>query len=247
MSFQQGTVLSIVQQVMEELGFTSPSAVAGTSDPTIAQFGALLKASVYELSQVYPWEQRQKEMTITTVASTETYSLPSDFGYLVDQTQWDRTNQWPLLGPASAQQWQFLKGGFATSNIRYKYRLRQNLFYLHPTPGATGGGETLAMEYVSNAWYLTAGSDETVQTNYIEEFTDDGDIVYLDKWLVMRYLKLKFWETKGFDTTAFRDDFLTVFNAVTGKNKGAPVLSLVPRAPEVLLGPWNVPEGNWNV
>jgi len=246
MSFQQGTVLGVVQQVMSELGFASPTTVVGNTDATVRQFAALLRASVFELSQAFPWEQRQKELTITTLASTEGYALPSDYSYFVDQTQWDRTNQWPLLGPRSAQQWAFLKGGFASSGPRYRWRLRNNEFIIHPTPGATGGGETLAMEYISNAWYLTAGGDPDTPTDFIADFTADGDIPYLDKWLLQRYLKLKFWETKGFDSTAFMDDFMTVFNSLTGKNKGAPVLSIAPRPVEILLGPWNIPDGNWN-
>jgi hypothetical protein len=38
-----------------------------------------------------------------------------------------------------------------------------------------------------------------------------------------------------------------VWEARIGKNKGAPVLTLAPRARSMLIGINNIPDGSWNV
>ena len=37
------------------------------------------------------------------------YAMPSDFDRPVDRTQWDKTRHWEMIGPDTAQQWQWLK------------------------------------------------------------------------------------------------------------------------------------------
>jgi hypothetical protein len=99
------------------------------------------------------------------------------------------------------------------------------------------------MEYVTKNWVQKA----TVPITYDELVTADGDSILYHPWLIIKFLKLKFYELKGFDTTAPQADFMRVFQSMSGKSKGAPVLSLTPYTSPVFIGPWSIPDGSWSV
>src|SRR3990167_3537777 len=50
--------------------------------------------------------------TVTLTFSQIRYAFPTDFDRLVDDTQWDKSQNWALQGPETGQQWQWLKSGF---------------------------------------------------------------------------------------------------------------------------------------
>jgi|LNFM01.1.fsa_nt_gb hypothetical protein len=234
------TVLEIIRQVSGEVGIPRPSAAVSALDTSTQQLLTLLKSAGFELTIYYNWEQLTKEWQQTTTASVDSYALPADFSYFTDQTQWDRTNRWPLLGPKSGQEWQWLKGGLLASGPRIRYRLRGGKFLIHPVPTSA---LDLRAEYISSYWIET---DPIGSEVYKGTITADSDIPVLDFWLLVKYLKYKFWAAKGFDTTSYRDDFLMVFDSLTGKDKGAPLLSLSPKQTPMLVGYHSVPDGSWN-
>ena len=246
-------VLWIIRQAMSELGLPSPRAAMTTQDELVAQFVSLLNRCGYELVQGYPWEQLDKQWLLETELGVDEYTIPSDFSYFLDQTQWDRTNHWPLLGPKTAQEWQWLKGGLLSSGPRIRYRIWKGKFNIFPTPSAQNEPSsdntgvyapwTLAMEYISRNWLESA----TVANTTYDMIQSDTDICLLDPWVVTSYLKLKFKQAKGLDDTALKNDFVNIFWARTGKNKGAQVLTLAPRARTMLIGINNIPDGSWNV
>ena len=247
-------VLWVVQQAMAELGLPTPREVATSQDDLVRQFLALLNRCGYELVQGYPWEQLDKQFIIETVEGKAEYALPADWSYFIDQTQWDRTNHWPLLGPKSPQEWQWLKGGLLSSGPRLRYRVWGGKFDLFPTPSATNTPSadtntgvfapwTLAMEYISRNWL----QDANVANTTYDMVQADTNIVLLDPWIVTSYLKLKFRESKGLDNATFKEDFVQLFWSRTGKNKGAPILTMAPRARTMLIGVNNIPDGSWNV
>jgi hypothetical protein len=232
------TALEIVNQAAGELGLLTTASVTA-SDTQTTQLLSLLNAAGNELVMMYPWEQLTEEYTLNTVNGQEDYALPTDWAYFLDQTQWDRTNHWPLMGPKSAQEWQWLKGGLLSQGPRLRYRVRVNRLYLFPTPGTTVW--SLAMEYVRSTWveYGAGTYRDTVQS--------DADVPVFDPWLLVKFVKLKFFEAKGLNTEAVKSDFLLTLTSTTGKDKGAPILSLAPRVRSILIGPYSVPDGNWPV
>src|SRR5574343_1278822 len=143
------SVLSIIQQAALEMGLPKPLEAVTSQDQTVQQLVALLNSAGTEMVIGYPWEQLTKEYIITTVEGQSEYSLPSDWSYFLDQTQWDRTNHWPLLGPKTAQEWQWLKGGLLSSGPRIRYRVVGGRIELFPTDSASS---EIAMEYVSTNW-----------------------------------------------------------------------------------------------
>jgi len=239
-------VLWCVQQSMTEMGLPKPVEVVASSDATVQQILALLNRAGADLVIGFPWEQLTKEHKIITQEDVGAYPMPSDWSYYLDQTQWDRTNHWPLLGPKSAQEWQWLKGGLLSSGPRTRYRVVGGKFEIWPIPAAGTGttvGAELAMEYVSDAWLM----DANVANTHYSSVQNDTDILLLDPWIVTAYLKLKYWEAKGLNTAAYAKDFMGTWEARIGKNKGAPMLTLAPRARTMLIGINNIPDGSWQV
>jgi hypothetical protein len=237
------SALDILKQVAGELGLPQPVTINGTQDVQTLQLLSLLNSAGNELLMYYTWEQFTQQWNFNTEEGKDSYDLPLDYNYFVDQTQWDRTNFWPLLGPKSAQEWAWLKGGLLAAAPRLRYRVMNNKFWLHPTPQAGPDGFTpfnLNMEYLSCNWVATT-------TNVVAMVTLDGDLVQYDPWMVIKFIKMKFYELKGFDTTATTADFMRIFNALTGKSRGAPKLSLSPRYPPLFIGPWSIPDGSWDV
>jgi hypothetical protein len=245
------TAIWVVQQAMIEMGLNKPAQLVASTDITVQQMLGLLNRAGTDMVIGFPWEQLTKEYVFNTANSTVDglvlkQPLPADWSYFLDQTQWDRTNHWPLLGPKTAQEWQWLKGGLLSSGPRIRYRVVGGFLELFPssgTPPSTPPTSEIAMEYVADTWVQSSVTANT----FTNEVLADEDIILFDPWVISAYLKLKYWEAKGLDTTAYSKDFVGTWEARIGKNKGAPVLTLAPRARSMLIGINNIPDGSWNV
>lgn len=234
---QYWAALDLLKQVAAELGLEQPTTLSDPGNIQTAQLLAFLNSAGNELYTYYPWMQFTEFYDFNTVDGQESYDLPLDWGYFVDQTQWDRTNHWPLMGPKSPQEWAYIKSGLVAAFPRMRYRVFQDQLFLFPTPGSSVFN--MHMEYIKCNWMI----HETAEGNMV---IADGDTVLYQPWMIMKYIKLKFYELKGFDTTGVTSDFMRMFLAFTGKDRGAPTLSLSPTTMEQYIGPWSVPDGNWN-
>jgi hypothetical protein len=230
---QYWTAIDVLKQVTGELGLPSIPTITGLSDVQSVQLLSLLNSAGNELMLYYPWEQLTAEWVFDTINGQGDYDLPIDYTYFTDATQWDRTNHWPLLGPKSPQEWAWLK-----ALPRQRYRIQNNKLKLWPTPSTPSF--KLAMEYVVKNWVVSGSTDTDM-------ITQDSDILRYEPWLLVKFVKFKFYELKGFNTTGVNADFMRVFNNLTGKDTGAKILSLSPQVQSQYLGPWSVPDGSWNI
>lgn len=149
------SLLTMLQTAAREMGITSPVSVVSASDEQAQQLLALAQREGKELRSTYDWPQLQKEVTITTVSGQANYALPADFERFVFNTEWDRTNHWEILGPASPQEWQFRKSGIVNAGPRFRFRVKgvaDNQFYIDPTPSSSG--TVIAFEYITTNWIL---------------------------------------------------------------------------------------------
>lgn len=231
------TPLQVLNQAAGELGLPQVTTIVGLANVQNVQLLSLLNAAGNELLLYYPYEQFTKEWLPAIVASTADYDLPDDLAYFKDQTQWDRSNHWPLLGPKSAQEWAWLKGSLTATLPRIRYRIANNQLKLYPTPEQT---YVFAMEYVKRNWVTKSDASEVAMV------TEDDDVINYNPWLLIKFLKFKFFELKGFDVSGPKADFMRIFLSLTGKDTGAPTLSLAPRRAPQYLGPGSIPDGNWN-
>ena len=243
---QYWSALSVLNQVAGELGLNRVSTITGLTDLQSVQLLSLLNSGGNELMLYYPWEQFSKEWTFETEVGISEYDLPDDYNYFVDQTQWDRSNHWPLLGPKSPQEWAWLKNSLVAPLPRLRYRVADNKLKIYPAPSADSSPSTttLSMEYIQKNWITTAAS-ETTETDMI---VASEDTLNYNPWLLVKFVKFKFYELKGFNTAGVNGDFMRVFNNLTGKDTGAAKLSLSGSTASVgYIGPWSIPDGSWNV
>lgn len=161
------------------------------------------------------------------------YALPADYDATVPRTHWDKSKHWEMLGPEDAQQWEWLLSGYISTGPRIRWRLLGNTFQIWP---GVSTNELLGYEYRSQAW---AESAVGIPKN---SFTQDTDIcIYPDRLMVLM-TKLKYFEAKGFDTTAMYRNFMTELETVMAQDMSAANLSFAPRPGTVLIGYDNIPD-----
>jgi len=230
------SALTLVRQVAGELGLPAPPSLV-TDDPQVTQLVALLNSAGNELNLYYPWQQFTKFHAFSTVSGQDGYDLPPDWLYYIDQTQWNSSGNNELVGPKSPQEWSRLKGGLGAA-AGMRYRVYQDKLMFLPIPGSKS--TNISIEYIKKNWVLKTDHSE------IELVSQDSDKIQYQPWLIIKFLRLKFYELKGFDTTAPKADFMRMFLTLVGKDKGAPVLSLTPSAASGLIGSWQIPDGSWS-
>lgn len=164
------------------------------------------------------------------------YDLPSDYVSTVNRTHWDKSKRWEMVGPESAQQWEWLLSGYISTGPRIRWRIFGNKFQIWPGMNA---GELLGFEYRSNSWAESvAGVAKTSFT------ADDDTAIYPDRLMVLG-TKLKYFEAKGFDTTALYRDYLMELETSIGQDTASPNLSFAPRPGTVLIGYDNIPDSGY--
>jgi hypothetical protein len=172
--------------------------------------------------------------TGTTFTLTKVkYSMPSDYDRQIDRTHWDKSKHWEMLGPETAQQWEWLISGYISTGPRIRYRIFGGYFQIWP---AVAVNETLGFEYISNGW--AADASGTAKTS----FTVDTDTCIFPDRLMVLGLKLKYFEIKGFDTTSLYRDYISQLGIAHANDSGSPTLSMAPRLSSILIGYENIPD-----
>jgi hypothetical protein len=164
------------------------------------------------------------------------YSLPTDYEALVPRTMWDKSKHWEMLGPEDAQQWEWLLSGYISTGPRIRWRLLGAYFQIWPGMSTS---EYLGFEYRSKGWANAA--DGTVKNS----FTADTDTCIYPDRLMVNATKLKYFEAKGFDTTAMMRNYLTEMEAAKALDMSSANLSLAPRPGTVLIGYDNIPDSGY--
>jgi len=170
---------------------------------------------------------------VTFTFSQTKYDLPADFETITDNTHWDKTKHWQMLGPEDAQQWQWLKSGYISTGPRIRWRILGNQFQIWPPYNTQ---EYLGFEYRSKGWARAANG--TVKNS----FTADTDTTVYDDRLLVLGTKLKYFQIKSFDTTALQQDYFRILNVVKANDKGSANLSFAPYPTKVLIGYANIPD-----
>lgn len=174
--------------------------------------------------------------TVDLSFSQTLYDLPSDWDREITQTEWDRTNRWPLIGPETPQDWQSFRSGIVYSGPRQRFRILSNAYAINPPPP---DGLTFAMEYMSKAWIVSpAGVALTA-------FASDSDTTVFNDSLLIAGLKAKWKMAKGLDGTFDMAEFRTLLEQNKAQDKSAPVLSIGGARRSILLSTDNIPDGGF--
>ncbi|VVD96429.1 hypothetical protein PIN31009_01898 [Pandoraea iniqua] len=193
--------------------------------------------SVDSVSQVTLNQNATVTATGSQIVFAQTkYTMPADYDRLIDRTQWDKSKHWEMLGPESPQQWQWIKSGYIATGPRVRWRVLGGYFQVWP---ALNTSEYLGLEYTSKYWARDATGTPK------DALTQDTDTsIFSDRMMVIG-TKLKYFEIKGFDTTALKRDFDSEFDIRMATEQGGATLSMAPRLSQVLVGPENTPDSGY--
>lgn len=238
---QAHSLLTIVQRHCQRTNLPVPTTVYGSSDTLTQQLQGLLEEEGRDLSMRGDWEGLTFEATHTTTAAEDQGAIATiasnGFRFIKNQTIWDRTSKLPVCGPMDSRQWQATKA-LATSNPRYRFRIRGGKLLVNPTPTA---GLTWAFEYVGKFWI----TDSTGVT-YREYFGADADLVLLPPQILLMGLRWRWKKEKGL---AYDEDFRTYEMQVKdalGRDGGKEVLCMSEERRSVRPGIFVSP-GNWDL
>ena len=219
----------VLTAIPSTTGLDNTYSIVGTNVPQDTYVDEVLSATSVSTTQ-----QSSASSTDGTVTFSKTiYPLPDDYETITDNTHWDKTKHWQMLGPVDAQQWQWLKSGYISTGPRVRWRILGNEFQIWPPYNTQ---EYLGFEYRSKGWARAA--DGTVKNS----FTADSDTTVLDDSVIALLTKLKYFQIKSFDTTALLQDYQRYLNVAKANDKGSATLSFAPQPSAVLIGWANVPD-----
>lgn len=224
------TLLTIVRNAANRLGLPQPSTVAGSTDPNAITLLAMAQEEGKTLARRHEWQVLQTEYTFPTVASTESYDLPTDFDRILKDTVFNRTRRRRMVGDLTPDQWQQTKASLVTM-VNPAFRIRGGSFLVSPTPSAV---ETVAYEYMSTKWCQSSGG--TAQ----DEWASDTDTGKLKEDLMTLGVIWRYRSAKGLEYGEAMDTY-EIEVAKEIMNDGARVridasnseMDRVPRAPQV--------------
>ena len=222
------TANELLNQVAVEVGLTRQTDVLASNDESFGRMAALANACLTELMQSKAWERMTRTATITGADVLNfggKVPLPADYAYMINQTGWERSQDVPLLGPLSPQDWTYLVGRDLVSYTIYaSFRLREGQVWIFPwaeNPPTEEPEVEITYEYASNSTVLVNGE----AGQYADSIQNSGDVVLFQPYLFERLLKLRFLNSKGMDTQEAATQYVLALQSWEGKDVGAPILN----------------------
>lgn len=242
------SVLTIAQAVADEVGIPRPSSLVSSTDDTSRQLLALLNREGQQLVTRYQWAACLRDKSVTVTSGTDTYQVPTDFSRIVEDSMWDTTNKWPMVGPLSSQEWETLQRGVLITTPRRVWRLigeadgtyaaAATAKYVQISPSPTNSTDTFFYEYVTTG-FARQNSDAAAGT-----FDHDSDVPILPEQLFILGGIWRFLRAKGLPYDEEKETYEREVSRCIAQDKSARTLPLGTRR---TLGPRlldleNVPE-----
>ena len=228
-----------VRDVMQSIGLTAPPTIYDSNDKTAKQMWRLATEIGQQLIDQYDWQALGKEFTITTDGVTLDYDLPVDFNNFISDSEWNRTTRLPMIGSLQQFEWQMLQArslGGTTVALMYIIDDEQVRFY---SVGTTA--QTLVLPYSSRGWVVEA--DGVTKRDNLHA---DDDVILYDPQMFKAALKVAWFSSRGFDTSAVTAEYNRCYQAAVAKD--APGRSLTLNRNGInsnLLGVLNIPDTNY--
>lgn len=161
------TIQGVIDQFCYRSNLPVPSAYVGVASPAERQYLSMFKYIGDKLrNSPYLWPQLKRSHTFTTEDGVSKLQLPGDFYRLLESTQWDLTNQWPLRGPISDFNFAARRFSVVALQTRKSYRIIGPQSYIFATspytqrsagfieidPAPDSDTDQLYMEYLSCNW-----------------------------------------------------------------------------------------------
>lgn len=214
--------------------------VSGDSIPAAARVLSVDSATQITMDMVATGTATTTDLTF----AQDTYPEPAFFDRFINQTAWDRTNRWQLLGPDSPQLDEFHRSGIVTTGPRRHFRqvgsLEGGTYRLWPPPQTVDTPFQIAWEYITLAWCQSDAG--TLQSSMVA----DTDVPLLDSQAMILGVKWRFLQAKGIPTAAsMQTEYVDYCSQLIARDGGAPILRMGRRYSPYLLTSYNVQDGNY--
>lgn len=190
------TVAQICEAAAEVVGLPRQTTHVGNTNQNARKILRAIKDGARDVSRDLDWVALRREHTFSTDASSS-YSLPTYFDRLINNTIWDRTNYRRLVGPMQPSMWQVYKSGSLTLPTLDKiFRFAADssgtkVIEIYPD---TDTGNTIAFEYVDQRYVKSTTGD--LQTGILadtDEFVFDDEMVEAATvWRLLKMLGLSY-------------------------------------------------------
>jgi hypothetical protein len=184
-------LLQVIQDAASQLGLRQPQAVFGSTDLTAQILLRFAQQEGRELAKWTDWQALTVQKTFTTLGQVvQTNALPSDdYDRMAYNAEvWNRTNNQRYTGPTAQRLWQQLQNGI-TGGVTGWWRILGGQLNIYPAPTA---GQTLAFEYLSKNWVLSADDDAQ------DRWMADTDTSLLDEDLMTLGIVWRYRHSRGF-------------------------------------------------
>lgn len=216
------SLLTMIQGVAQDLGISSPTSVVGNPDTQVIQLLQMAQREGRDLASRYPWSKMVLSNTFTIAAAADQGLINSaivtagDFDYIFNETFWNDTDNQPITGPLSIQEWEALQV-FPTTGPYPQFIIRSGHIYINPVP--TVGTDTGRFTYKSTSWCESSGAVGR------SAWAADTDVGRLDENLMSLGIIWRWLKRKGLD---YGEDFKTYETRVTdamARDGGKPILN----------------------
>jgi hypothetical protein len=233
------TLAEIANRAADELSVARPSAYVGGATPDGRLLLACANSAGRDLMRAHEWGALQSLGTVTTVASTSSYALATDYDRMIQDTGWDRTNDWMMVGPDGPQVGSYLdESGVAQTGPRKRFRLQGANIIIWPTPTAV---ETLVYKYVSKKWAVDSGSTPQI------EFTADTNTTYFDPELMKEEIKWRYRFSKGMAWEDNKAYAMVLREQKIANDLGGTTLTMSPEPGSQFIELENLPDSSWSL
>lgn len=128
------TIKELLQNFCYRKNLPTPSSFVGVTSPAERQYLSLFQKIGDDLrNRPFNWPQLKRGYTFTTTTGQRDIQLPGDFYRLLESSQWDTTNNWPMRGPISDYNYTMRQFSVVSLQTRKAFRLIGPVGYLYST------------------------------------------------------------------------------------------------------------------
>lgn len=174
------TIKEIIRSFCLRVNIPAPTSIVGSGSPAQNQYLELFRYIGDNLrNRPYQWPQLKRGYTFNTETNVRKYQLPGDFYRILESSQWDQTNNWPMRGPISDYNFAVREFAVVSLQTRKAFRLIGPTQYLYSTapyskrsagwfeidPAGENNTDELFLGYLSCNWIWPRDWEATTAYN----------------------------------------------------------------------------------
>jgi len=177
--------------------------------------------------------------TVSLTFGKTKYAFPSDFDRLINRTAYDKSRRWGMVGPATAQEWEWLKSSYISTGPRIRYRFWGGYIQTWPIIAT---GDLLSFEYMSNGYAV----DSSTLANKTSFTADTDTYIYPDR-LMISAIKYRYMDQRGLNAQSAFADYQQQLALAKAYNKGADTLTMTNQRSNLLIDVTNIPDSGYGL